>query len=291
MQLIVLPHKRQTRQERHGKLVIIVIIITIIIISLGSSRYPSTGSDASYAWVETVKREEATCTECKIQKGFWGEGTLSISSSPPLLLTLSFALSAQFSFLVTKICFPCLPYPNLFPISATPSLMLVTFICFAFHRMSFLMYLQFLSHSHTILQTYTHTCTRPARHVTRHHHIATRLQHHCISLFPQAVGCISFHFWRQRNGTFRSPRNAPLPFLPHYANSEPPQRVYPRFPEADISSYLRLANTAQLKTIFLLFVLLLWTPPTLPIPLPAAQHKDCHSALTCQIAAATGCCH
>lgn len=74
MQLIVLPRKRQTRQERHGKLVIIVIIITIIIISLGSSRYPSTGSDASYVWVETVKREEATCTECKIQKGFWGGG-------------------------------------------------------------------------------------------------------------------------------------------------------------------------------------------------------------------------
>lgn len=83
----------------------------------------------------------------------------------------------------------------------------------------------------------------------------------------------------------------PLPFLPHYAKSEPPQRVYPRFPEADISSYLPLANTVQLKTIFLLFVSLLWTPPTPPIPLPAAQHKDCHSALTHQIAAATGCCH
>lgn len=87
-----------------------------------------------------------------------------------------------------------------------------------------------------------------------------------------------------------SEKRPPLPFLPHYAKSEPPQRVYPRFPEADISSYLPLANAAQLKTIFLLFVLLLWTPPTPPIPLPAAQHKDCHSALTRQIAAATGCC-
>lgn len=125
------------------------------------------------------------------------------------------------------------------------------------------MYLQFLSHLCTISRTYTHTPRSQSLHVTQHHHIATRLQHHCVSLFPLAVGCMSFHFRRQRNGTFRSLRNAPLPFLPHYAKSEPPQRVYPRFPEADIS-YLPLANTAQLKTIFLLFVLLLRTPPTPP---------------------------
>lgn len=163
---------------------------------------------------------------------------------------------------------------------------------FSLHVLSDVFTIPFsFTHHLTDIYTHTDTHTHPARHVTQHHHIATRLQHHCVSLFPLAVGCTSFHFRRQRNGTFRSLRNAPLPFLPHYAKSEPPQRVYPRFPEADISSYLPLANTAQLKTIFLLFVLLLWTPPTPPIPQHAAQHKDCHSALTRQIAAATGCCH
>lgn len=122
MQLIVLPCKRQARQERHGKLVIIVIIITIIIISLGSSRYPSSGSDASYAWVEIVKCQEATCTECRIQKwlggrlggleSLWHAFNFSLSTPPAHSF---FRLSAQFSFLVTKICFPCLPCPNLFP--------------------------------------------------------------------------------------------------------------------------------------------------------------------------------
>lgn len=259
MQLIVLPRKRQARQERHGKLVIIVIIITIIIISLGSSRYPSSGSDASYAWVETVKCQEATCTECKIQKGFGGRGELeslwhafnfSLFTPPSYSF---FRLSAQFSFLVTKICFPCLPCPNLSPFLphhywswSLSSVSFFTACPFSCIYNSFLICTP--SHEHT------HTPLSP-RHTT---------SPHCYHFSPLTVGCMSFHFQRQRNGTFHFLRNAPLPFLPHYAKSEPPQRVYPHFPEADISSYLPLANTAQLKTIFLLFVLLLWTPPTPP---------------------------
>lgn len=65
--LIILTRKQLAGRERHGKLVITVIIITIIIISLSSSRSPSSGSGASY-WVETMKCQEATCAECKIQR-------------------------------------------------------------------------------------------------------------------------------------------------------------------------------------------------------------------------------
>lgn len=178
MQLIVLPRKRQARQERHGKLVIIVIIITIIIISLGSSRYPSSGSDASYAWVETVKCQEATCTECKIQKGFGGKGGAWITLArfqflplhPSFLLFLSPFCSIFFS--SNKKMFSLLALSQSFSVSATPSLILVTFICFVFHCMSFLMYLQFLSHLYTISRTHT---PHPSHHVTQHHHTATRL--------------------------------------------------------------------------------------------------------------------
>lgn len=66
--LIILTRKQLAGRERHGKLVITVIIITIIIISPSSSRSPSSGSGASYGWVETMKCQEATCTECKIQR-------------------------------------------------------------------------------------------------------------------------------------------------------------------------------------------------------------------------------
>lgn len=66
--LIILTRKQLAGRERHGKLVITVIIITIIIISPSSSRSPSSGSGASYGWVETMKCQEATCAECKTQR-------------------------------------------------------------------------------------------------------------------------------------------------------------------------------------------------------------------------------
>lgn len=134
MQLIVLPRKRQAEQERHGKLAIIVIIITIIIISLSSSRYPSTGSDASYAWVESVKCQEATCAECKIQKERWGGVWITLAHFQFLPLHPSPSLFllpyCSIFFWSHKKCFFYLPSPQSASISPTPSLIFVTFICF-----------------------------------------------------------------------------------------------------------------------------------------------------------------
>lgn len=52
-----------------------------------------------------------------------------------------------------------------------------------------------------------------------------------------------------------------------------------------------LGKYGAAKNNFPLICLVIMDPSYSPIPLPAAQHKDCHSALTRQIAAATGCCH
>lgn len=214
--------------KRHRKLVIIVIIITIIIISLCSSRYSSSGSDASYTWDENVKCQEATCTECKIQKRWcWGgegggsrihSGTLSISPSLPLLIvTLSSSFRLNFLHLPWK-CFsdlsssdqlPFLPNGNethlssawFFPANIPTSGSVYTFI-------------------HTLLRSqYAET------------NIVDRLATGCAYHFPPPSGC-GIHvlsFPRQKNGTLHPPRTAFVPSHPQYAKSEPPRRVLSTF--------------------------------------------------------------
>lgn len=142
---------------------------------------------------------------------------------------------------------------------------------------------------HHLTDIYTHApLAKSPRHTTSPHcyETATSLR----ITFPTSCGMHVFPFSETKEWHLSLSQKRPLAIPPPLCKIWTPTKSLSTFSRGwHLLSPLGKYSTA--KNNFPLICLVITDPSYSPIPLPAAQHKDCHSALTRQIATATGCCH